>query len=80
MSPFIMTVMTGVVQKKSWGFTFFFFFLLLACFLSWIELDLALVYIQPVREEMKKKNSKYIISTSQQCKVLCALAQNPKKH
>lgn len=31
----------------SWGFTFF-FFLLLASFLFWDELDLALVYIQTV--------------------------------
>ena len=34
-------------QKMSWGFTFF-FFLLLASFLFWDELDLALVYIQTV--------------------------------
>jgi hypothetical protein len=50
-------------QKMSWGLDFFSPFCRWLVFL-WNELDLAL-YIQTVCEEMKKKNSKYIISTEE---------------
>lgn len=64
----------------SWGFTFFFFFLLLASFLFWDEVDLAFVYIPPVFEEMKKKNLNIIFTPQQyNLNLLYAFAYNPNK-